>query len=369
MFARVHVLIIKELLAVWRDPKGRFLLIAPPLIQILLFAFAATHEVKNVSLAIWDEDRTAVTSDIASRIEGAETFTKIIHLSRSEEIAEVIDNQQALAVVHFGQTFTRDLKRDGTANLQIILDGRKSNAAQIVQSYIGDILKQFSLKWSAANNQPKPPSALVIRFWFNPNLINFWSIVPALTGILTMAVGLVVTALSVARERELGTFEQLLVTPLRPWEILVGKSMPGLLIGFLEGTLIILLAVFAFHVPLTGSLLLLYLSLFIFLLSVIGVGLFMSAVVETQQQAMLATFLFMVPAIILSGFATPIENMPEWLQLGTVINPMRYFLEIVRGIFLMDMPVDAVLANLLPMTVLGVVTLWGSAWLFRHRLY
>jgi ABC-2 type transport system permease protein len=369
MLARIAVLIIKELLAAWRDPKGRFVLIVPPLIQLFLFSFAATHEVKNVTLAIWDEDRTVVTSEIISRLQGAAIFSNTLTLSRQEEITQAINSQQALVAVHFGQNFTRDLKRDGTAKLQLILDGRKSNAAQIVQSYIAIMIKQFSLDWAAANHLPKPPSTLVVRYWFNPNLNNLWSIVPGLIGLQTMVTGLMVTALSVARERELGTFEQLLVTPLQPWEILAGKTVPGLLIGFFQGSLIIFLSVFVFHIPFTGSLLLLFLSLFVFLLSVIGVGLFLSALVETQQQAMLGTLFFVVPSIFLSGFATPVENMPGWLQLGTAFNPMLYFLEIVHGIFLKDMPADIVLQNLLPMTILGVLTLWASAWFFRHRLY
>jgi ABC-2 type transport system permease protein len=369
MFERIHVLIIKELLAVWRDPKGRFLLIAPPLIQLLLFSFAATQEVKNVGLAIWDEDHTVVTSEIISKLEGADTFTRIIHVTHQSEMTAAIDSQKALVAVHFGQNFSRDLEQNGSVKLQLILDGRKSNAAQIVQSYIGVMIKDFNENWAISHGQPGPPSQLVVRYWFNPNLIQFWSIVPALSGILTMAAGLMVTALSVARERELGTFEQLLVTPLRPWEILVGKTVPGLLVGLGQGTLIFIAAIFAFSVPLAGSLLLLYLSLFVFLLSVIGAGLFISALVETQQQAMLGTFLFMVPAIILSGFATPVENMPHWLEIGTYLNPMRYYMVIVRGIFLKDMPVDIVLQNLMPMTVLGLLTLSASVWFFRHRLY
>lgn len=369
MFARIHALIIKELLAVWRDPKGRAMLVIPPLMQLVVFSFAATQEVNNVTLGIYDEDRTAVTSDIISQFEGSTTFTHIIHLDRQSQISDVIDNQKALAVLHFGPTFTQDLKRDGNSQVQMVLDGRKSNAAQIVQSYAGEIFKRFNERWASRNGLPQPPSTLVIRYWFNPNLINFWFIVPALSGILTMVVGLVVTALSVARERELGTFEQLLVTPLRPWEILIGKTVPGMLVGLIEGSIIFTLAVYAFGIPLSGSLALLYLSLFLFLLSVIGVGLFISALVQTQQQAILGTFMFMMPAVILSGFATPVENMPGWLQLGTVINPLRYYLVIVRGIFLKDMSIELVIENLIPMTVLGVLTLSAAAWFFRRRLY
>lgn len=234
-------------------------------------------------------------------------------------------------MVHLGPGFSRDLLAGAPARAQLILDGRGSNTAQVVMGYATSIINNFNRDWAAAHSVPVLPAPLIERAWFNPNLMSLWVVVPGLVGILTQVVALVVTALSVARERELGTFDQLLVTPLRPWEILVGKIVPAPPDRPCRGTVIVVAALFWFRVPLVGSLLLLYASLFVFLLSIIGVGLFISALSGTQQQAILGAFLFLVPAIILSGFATPIENMPEFIQALTLGNPMRHFLTIVQG--------------------------------------
>jgi ABC-2 type transport system permease protein len=343
-------------------------LIVPPLAQLMVFAFAATLEVRNVTLAVLDEDNTAVSRELLARFEGSTTFTRILRLTHESEIAQVIDERRALAVLHIGQTFSRDLLAGKTAQVQVLLDGRRSNAALILQGYIGEILAGFNAQWEAAAQAPRPPPVLVVRAWFNPNLFTRWAIVPGLIGILTMMIGLVVTALSVARERELGTLEQLLVTPLTPTQVMIGKTVPALIIGLAEGTVILLAAVYVFSIPFTGSLALLYLSLLVFLFAVIGMGLFISALVETQQQAILGAFLFMVPSVILSGFATPVENMPEWLQHATMANPLRHFLVIVRGLFLKDMGWDVVAHSLWPMVAIAVVTLPLAGRLFRHRL-
>ena len=183
-----------------------------------------------------------------------------------------------------------------------------------------------------------------------------------------MLIALTVTGLSVARERELGTFDQLLVSPLRPIEILIGKTVPGIIIGLFEGSIIIFAAIWIFHIPFAGSFLLLYLSMFVFVLSIIGVGLFISSLSNTQQQAILGAFVFMTPAVTFSGYATPIENMPEWLQQATVINPVRYYLVIAKGLFLKDMPASIVFENIWPMAIIAFVNLVAATWFFRRRL-
>jgi ABC-2 type transport system permease protein len=208
----------------------------------------------------------------------------------------------------------------------------------------------------------------VARNWFNPNLLYYWFNLPNLTGILTMLIGLVVTGLSIARERELGTFDQLLVSPLLPFEILIGKAVPAILIGIGEGSIIIFAAVFIFQVPFVGSVLLLYLSMLVFICSIIGIGLFLSSLCSTQQQAILGTFVFMSPAVLLSGYATPIENMPIWMQKVTLLNPVAYFLVISKGIYLKAMPFSMVFNNLWPMALIALFTLTAAAWLFRRRL-
>ncbi|EWY38869.1 antibiotic ABC transporter permease [Skermanella stibiiresistens SB22] len=368
MWSRLRALIIKELLSVWRDRKSRFVLIVPPLIQLFVFSYAATYDVTNIRIAVLNEDAGAPSRDLIARFEAAPDFARVLHLDDASAIARVIDNRDAVMVVHLGVDFSRRLLAGVPTQAQLVLDGRGSNTAQIVMGYASTIIGDFNRDWAALHKLTGPSAPLIERAWFNPNLLSLWVVVPGLMGILTQVVALVVTALSVARERELGTFDQLLVTPLRPAEILIGKIVPALIIGMAEGTLIVVAALLWFRIPLVGSLALLYLSLFVFLLSIIGVGLFISALSGTQQQAILGAFLFLVPAIILSGFATPIENMPEAIRMLTLGNPLRHFLVIVQGIFLKDLPAELVLASVWPMAVIGTVTLGGAVWLFRNRL-
>jgi ABC-2 type transport system permease protein len=368
MWSRIAALIVKELWAVWRDRRSRFLLVAPPIIQLFVFAYAATFDVRNVTVAVLDEDGAPAARDLVSRFEGAPTFAHVVHLSHVGQVSTVIDEETAPVVVHIGSDFSRRLRADGHAEVQVVLDGRSSNTSQVLLGYISDMLARFNADWAKDHGLPSTPAALKVRAWFNANLYSQWVVVPGLIGILTMVVALVVTGLSVARERELGTFDQLQVTPLRPWEILAGKMMPGLLIGVVEGSVIVVAAVAWFDVPLVGSVGLLYLSLAVFLLAVIGIGLFISSLVETQQQAILGAFLFLVPAVILSGFATPIENMPRFLQVLTLANPIRHFLVIARGIFLKGLPFDLAWNSLWPMALIALFTLTAAAWLFRHRL-
>jgi ABC-type multidrug transport system permease subunit len=232
--------------------------------------------------------------------------------------------------IQIGPTFSRDLSAGRPADVQTLLDGRRSNASQIVSGYLSQIIGDVAADSSGAGRPPR--AELVTRNWFNPNLEYTWFVVPGLIAIIAMLVGLIVTGLSVARERELGTFDQLMVSPLRSREILVGKVIPPLLIGISHITVYILVAVLIFRIPLRGSLFLLYGSAILYLAAVVGVGLFISSLCATQQQAILGSFLFIAPATLLSGFATPIENMPEWLQPLTLLDPLRYFLVITRGV-------------------------------------
>lgn len=366
MFNRIRALIIKELLAILRDKKSRMVLIVPPLMQLFIFSFAATQEVKNQTLAILNLDHGQPALTLEQDFTAAATFSGVIHLQRPEEIPAVINEQQAIAVLWIPQNFSRDLERGQAAQVSFILDGRKTNAAQIVQGYAVRILDRY--RAGRAGKGQQSGVSLVARNWFNPNLEFRWFTVPSLVCILTTVIGMIVTGLSVAREREMGTFEQLLVSPLHPMEILVGKALPALLIAMLEGSLIVLVGVFLLRVPFNGSLPLLFGSMGIFLLAIIGVGLFVSSLSMTQQQAVLGTFTFLVPATILSGFASPIENMPHWLQTISYANPLRYFMTIVRGIFLKDVPATVVWAQTWPMAIIACVTLSMATWLFKKRM-
>ncbi len=369
MWRRILALIHKEFLALLKDPKSRTVLIVPPLIQLLVFGYAATFDVNRVPLAVYNEDAGQASRELLARFEGSKNFHLVGTLEREGQIAPLIDDKRALMVLHIGPRFTRDLLQGRPGAVQLIVDGRNSNTAAIVAGYAREIVTRFSSAWAAARGRPPAPARLRVRAWFNSNLESRWFIVPGIVGLLTLVVTMLVTALSVAREREAGTFDQLLVTPLRPVEILLGKALPGFLIGFVEATLIIVVAVAWFHVPLRGSLAALYLGLFLFLLSSIGVGLMISSISVTQQQGLLGAFLFLVPAIILSGFATPIANMPEIVQKLTLLNPMRYFMVILRGVFLQGNSLAALWPQYWPMAAIGLATMALAGRLFRHRLY
>lgn len=368
MWTRLVALIKKELLVVLRDPKGRVVIVVPPLVQLIVFSFAATLDVKNVDVAILDRDAGRAGHELVQRIDGAPAFRRLVHVDDPAALRRAIDEQQVIAAVHIGAAFSRDVAEGKTPEVQVILDGRRSNAAQIVNAYLAEIIDRFvadSARGAAARVRRVE---VVPRNWFNPGLEFTWFTVPGLIAIIALLVGLVVTGLSVARERELGTFDQLMVSPLRTHEVLIGKMLPPLLIGVVHITLYVLAATLIFHVPLRGSLLLLYGSGIVYLAAIVGVGLFISSMCATQQQAILGSFLFITPAVMLSGFATPVENMPGWLQTLTLANPLRYFLVITRGVFLKGLPFEEVLRNALPLAAIAVVTLSAAAWLFRRRI-
>jgi ABC-2 type transport system permease protein len=367
-WSRLKALVIKELLAVLRDPKGRAILIGPPIVQLLVFSYAATLEVRNVDVMLLNRDNGHWGQELVERIEGSPTFRHIVIADRSEAVREAIDRQTVTAAISIGADFSRNIEAGEPADLQVILDGRRSNASQIVAGYITQIVAALSAETPAGAQEASRTIVTVPRNWFNPNLIFQWFMVPNLIASIALLIGLIVTALSIARERELGTFDQLMVSPLRTHEILIGKLIPPMMIGLFHMTVYILAAIFIFGIPLRGSLVLLYASSLFYLASVAGLGLFISALSMTQQQAILGAFLFMVPAMLLSGFATPIENMPRWLQPITVINPLRYFLVIVKGIFLKDIPLAEVWRQTWPLCAIAVVTLSAASWLFRRRL-
>ena len=369
MWHRVMALMIKEFLALLKDKKGRMVLIGPPVIQLMVFGYAATFDLDRVPYAVFNEDKGAAARQLLQRVEGSSTFRLVGHLQNDGQIAPLIDNRDVMAVLHIGPQFTQNLLLHRPAQLQVIIDGRNSNTALLTAGYLRNIVVRFNREWAESGGYPPPPAMLDIRAWFNPNLKSRWFVVPGIVGLLTLVVTLMVTALSVAREREAGTFDQLLVTPMRPLEILLGKGLPGIIIGFAEANLIVLMAVLWFHVPLRGSLIALYIGLFLFLFSAVGIGLMISSMAVTQQQGLLGGFLFLVPAIILSGFATPIANMPQLVQYLTLINPMRYFLIVLRSVFLQGSSISLLWPQYWPMMLIGLVTLTLAGILFRHRLY
>jgi ABC-2 type transport system permease protein len=368
MLGRVLALIVKELLALLRDPKARMVLIAPPIVQLFVLSYAATLEVKNVDIALLDRDGGHVGHELVQRIEGSPSFRNVLRVENLDELHRALTMQRVIAAVHIGPSFSRDVMARRPARVQVILDGRRSNAAQIVGGYLTQIAEGLSAELGRGPRRAPPGPVIVARNWFNPSIEFTWHTVPGLIGVISLLTGIIVTALSVARERELGTFDQLIVSPLRTHEILIGKTTPPLLVGLFHTTIFIAAAVFFFDVPLRGSLLLLYGAAVLYLAALIGIGLFISSISATQQQAILGAFLFGSPAILLSGFATPVENMPGWLQTLTWINPLRHFLVVVKGVFLKALPFEEVLRNTAPLVVIACLTLGSAAWLFRHRM-
>ncbi len=367
MLKRVWSLIIKEFLASWRDPRSRILIIVPPLIQLIIFANAATMEVKNISMAVVDHSQTPESRELIASFAYSRWFKEVKSENREETLAQALSAQKIQLGLLIPGDFATRLKKGEPGTLQVIVDGRQTNSAAIISGYASEIIDAYRRQFSQPS-QKLSGLQLEIRNWYNPNLSFRWYTVTSLIAILASIVGLLLTALSVARERELGTFEQLIVSPLSSFEILLGKTLPPLLIAMVLASLLGLCGIWIFDVPFTGSLLCFLSSTFVFLLSIVGVGLFISSVSKTQQQAILGAFSFLMPAILLSGFVSPIADMPPFFQNLTLFNPVRYYLVIVKGLFLKAMPAQDVWHNVFPLLVIALVTLSLAAWTFKRKL-
>jgi len=365
---RILALTRKELLALLKDPRGRFTLFIPPIVQCLLYGYVASYDLNDVPYAVVDQDHSAASCELLARLDGSGVFHRVASLDRAADVKSVIDQQRALLAIQIGQDFQRQLLAGGPADVQVIADGRNSNTAGVAMGYVGTIVEGFNAQWQADHGLPGPPIRVTTRAWYNPNLETRWSMIPSLIGTLTMMQTLLLTAMSVAREREQGTFDQLLVTPFRPAEIMAGKALPSMLVGTVQATTILLVAQLWFRIPFAGSLATLYAGLALFLVAAIGIGLLVSSLVATMQQAMLFTFVIMMPFTLLSGLATPISNMPQALQYLTLVNPLRYAIDISQRVYLEGTGLGRLLPDLWPLAVIAAVTLPVAAWMFRHRL-
>ncbi len=369
---RIATLVVKEFLAIMKDPKSRVVVIGPPIIQFFVFGYAATFDVSNVRYAVLDEDRSAESRQLLSRFQGSPAFRLVAELNSNRQVGQWIDRQDARLVLHIPQTFSRDLHAGRPAQVQVIVDGRNSNVASVALGYAGAIVAQYNAERGSPLSGSSPSAArptlqLVDRAWFNPNLQSRWFIVSALGGLIAMIVVLLLSGLSVSRERESGTFDQLLVAPFRSGEILLAKALPPMACGMFDALLLATAAILWFGVPFRGSLPALVVALSMFIVCVVGVGLFISSLSSTMQQSLLGSFMFIMPNVILSGFTTPIENMPHWLQVGTLINPLRYIVAACREVFLQGGTLGTIWPQLWPMALIAAATLTAAAWLFRHR--
>lgn len=373
---RMATIVRKELLVLLCNKVSRMLIIVPPLMQIVVFGWAATMEVRNVDVAVLNQDSGNWSREIVRRLQGSHTFRSVTFLDGEADIRPTIERQKALFVMVFDDEFSRRIDAGTPAQMQVILDGRRSNAAQIASYYLETIVRgigestprgQLALgaATSAAGGAPKLD--VRVRCWFNPNLEFQWFFLPNLIGMLGFMLGLVVTGLSVAREREVGTFDQLLVSPATPTEIALAKLVPGCLVGLVHGTIFLLISVFGFGVPFSGSLVLLYVAMLVFAMASGGVGLMVSSLSATQQQAFLGAFTVGVPCILISGAVTPVINMPPFLQYASQLNPMRHFTTIVQGVFLKDITVAAAAVSLGKIACISAVAVSVAVWMFKRK--
>ena len=384
MWERIKEIFRKELYQTLRDFRSRGLLIGPPLIQLVIFGYAVNMDVERSGIAWMDMDRTAESRALLSSFQGSRYFTVKEVLTRETQIAEELDRGQINAVVRVLPGFARNIYRDGAAGVQILVDGTNSNTAGIVSNYISQAVAAYAgavqqgqrnariMARTEGAGAPAPvaSSGLIVqnRVWFNPDLRSRAYFVPGVVVNIIALVTIMLTAMSIVREKEIGTMEQLMVTPLRPIELILGKLLPFALAGILQMILVTGAALLIFRIPFRGNPLLLLASSMLFLLTTLGIGLFISTISRTQQQAMMSTFFFFMPALLLSGFSFPIRNMPLPAQYLTYLDPLRYFLEIVRSLFLKGTGMETLWPQFLALFVFGTAILGLSALRFHKRL-
>jgi ABC-2 type transport system permease protein len=365
---RILALTRKELLAVLKDRRSRMSLLVPPIVQALLFGYAATYDLNHVTYAALDQDHTAASRRLLAGLDGSGVFERVANLQRAADIDSLIDARRALLIVQIDSQFERRLLSGKSADIQLVADGRNSNTAGTAMGYVTSIVQHFNSSWGHDHGWATPAVQIVTRAWYNPNLETRWFMIPGMIGTLTLIQTLMLTAMSVAREREQGTFDQLLVTPFRPFEIMAGKALPSMVVGAIQATGVLLVAQLWFRIPFAGSYLTLFSGLLLFLLAAIGIGLLISAVAATMQQAMLYSMLLIMPFSLLSGLTTPLSSMPIAVQYLTAINPLRYAIDITRRVYLEGAGLDLLTADLWPLALLAALTLGASSWMFSHRM-
>jgi ABC-2 type transport system permease protein len=365
---RIIALTRKELLAVLKDRRARMSLLIPPVLQSLIFGYAASYDLNHVPYAVFDQDRSAASRELLAGLDGSGLFERVADLHREQDIRTFIDSKRALIVIGIDPQFERRLLSGQTADVQVIADGRNSNTAGTALGYVGAVIDAFNASWRADHGLSGSPIRVEARAWYNPNFETRWNMVPGMIGTLTLMQTLLLTAMSVAREREQGTFDQLLVTPFRPAEIMAGKALPAMMIGTIQATGVLLVAQLWFHIPFAGSLVTLYTGLLLFVLAAVGIGLIVSSAAATMQQAMLYSFLLIMPFSLLSGLTTPLSNMPRALQYFTLMNPLRYAIDIAQRVYLEGAGLLRLMPDLWPLAVIAAVTLTGASFMFRNRL-
>lgn len=375
MFERIKQMLVKEFIQVFRDPKMRGVIFLMPIIQVLVFGYAVTTDVTHVATAVFDLDNSVASRELVSRFVRSGYFDIVAHVDDDEHVRQLVDRGEALAVLRINRGFENDLRAGRAAQLQVILDGTDSNTAGVVLNYSARIAGQFSQKvlvtrLTRAKGVADEPGGVELqtRAWFNENLESRNFYVPGVIAIIVLLVTLMLTSMAVVREKEIGTMEQIMVTPIKPLEFILGKTVPFALIGFADVLLITVVSLVWFEIPIRGSVLLLLGAAALYIMTSLGVGLLISTVSETQQQAMMSTFFFYFPAVLLSGFMFPIANMPPVIQWLTYLNPLRYFLVIIRGIFLKGVGLHILWPQMVALAIMGVITLWLASRRFHKTL-
>lgn len=366
-FAAIWALVIKEFQMIWSDPKNRAMILLPPLLMLTVFAFSATFEVNRISMLVYDQDNTPVSRALIDKIANTPYVKHLYFVNNPQELQENIDNEKAFVALTIPQDFGKKIYLEDAPKVQLILDGRKSNTAQVVSGYLTQVFAAFQYEINGVN-PPQSPIKISVRNWFNPNLNYQWYIVISFMGVLITVMMLAITALSVAQEKELGTFDQILISPLKPFEILIGKTIPAITVAYMDFSIMLIAGSYIFDIPAESGYLLIYACIFVFLLSIAGIGLFISTICNTQQQAIFGVFAFLAPTFLLSGFITPIENMPVALQKFSVINPLTYFFRLSRGLFLKNIDSAAIWADVWPLLIIGICTLSFASWFFNKRI-
>ena len=375
MHERIKHMLIKEFIQIFRDPRMRGVIFLMPIIQLFVFGYAVTTDVKHVPTMVYDLDNSVASRELVSRFTRSGYFELIGHVPHERRIRELMDRGDIGAAFQIDKGFEEDLLAGRPAPVQLIVDGADSNTAGIVLGYSSTIAGRFSTEIESSRLARMTGGAgktgrvvLQTRAWFNENLESRNFYVPGVIAIIVMLITLMLTSMAVVREKEIGTMEQIMVSPITPLEFILGKTVPFALIGFADAVLITVLGVFWFGVPIRGSLLVLLVATGLYLVTTLATGLFISTVSQTQQQAMMSTFFFYLPAVLLSGFMFPIANMPRAIQWLTYLNPLRYFLVIIRGVFLKGVGPGILWPQMLALGVMGVVTLWLAAKRFHKTL-
>jgi len=376
MFARLKQMLIKEFIQTFRDKRTRFVLFGPPIIQMLVFGYAATFEIHHVPTVVLDLDHSQESRELVSRFSSSPYFDVQHQLTDQRQIFDRIDRGQATIAIQIRAGFAQNLHKGQTAPVQVIVDATNSNTALIALGYVNQIAVAYARQYQQERIGRTAPQLLSLfpevqleqRPWYNEDLKSRWFFVRGVIGSLTLVLVTVLTAFAVVREREIGTLEQIMVTPIRPSEFILGKTLPFFLIGLLDVSLIATVGTFWFQVPFRGNIFVLLTGAVLFLLCMLGVGLLISTVSSTQQQAMVTSFFFIMPAITFSGFGFPISTMPQWLQYLTYLSPLRYFLVVLRGTYLKGIGFDILWPQMLAMFLFGAGLLALAVFRFHKAL-